>query len=351
MRRKGLIAGFLAMLVILVISTIAMADTPNSAPAATIAMTGQAIVFSNNQTSQMSIKTNAANNSGWLLEAALNPVSLRSSDTQNQAWNVSGTFTLGTTQSPQTTGTATGWVDSTGAGDVQLSDATNAVVLDMSFNITNDGTVSSTVTGQWPTMGIVVQSQTAAATVPAQANNHFFWYLSRSAAMAAYLMLFVSLALGIALKTRFLDQVLKRWRAADLHQFTAMLAMALIGLHVFSLFGDSYLKFNLQGLLLPGASPYRPTWDTFGVIGFYMLLILTFSCFIRKFIGKLAWRIIHYCSYAIFFIIIVHGVQSGTDITSAWTQWLYLLTGTALVFLLLGRFLAPVSIAKTQTAG
>jgi sulfoxide reductase heme-binding subunit YedZ len=354
MWRKVTMAGFLAILMILIITTLAMADTSQSVSPATVAMQGQAIVFSNGQTSELRIKTNSADSSGWLLEVSLDPVSLRSSNTQTQVWNVSGTFILGTPQSPQTTGTAAGWVDSTGTGDVKLSGGSNIVSLDMPFTIASDGTVASTVQGQWP-MVPVVQSQPT--SVPAQPTNHFFWYLSRSAAMAAYLMLFVSLALGIGLKTRYLDQLLKRWRAADLHQFTALLATALIALHIFSLLGDSYLKFNLQGLLLPGASPYRPTWDSFGVIGFYMLLILTFSCYVRRFIGLTAWRFIHYFSFAMFFIIIIHGIKSGTDITASWTQWLYLLSGTSLVFLLLGRFLGsrtnhgnltPVNVVKIQ---
>ena len=183
-----------------------------------------------------------------------------------------------------------------------------------------------------------------------QSSTNFFWYLSRCSALVAYILLFINLFLGIGFKTRYFDRILERWRMLDLHQFTALLAMAFIGLHIFSLLGDAFFKFDLVELVLPGASPYRPVWVTLGVIGFYVLLVLTFSGFVRKFIGQTVWRFIHYAAFFMFFLILFHGIKSGTDTSAVWAQWLYLSTGSILIFLFLWRFLLPRSNTAKQSA-
>ncbi len=347
MWRRLLVAYFLAILAMLVVGGIAFADTPQNTSSATVFMQGQAAMIPGNQTSQLRLKTESADSTGWLLEIALNPVSLRSNNRGNQSVNVAGSFTLGKTQQPVTNGTVTGWFDTSGSGDILLTAQQNSMSLDMTFSIRQDGSVTSNVQGQWPVVP-VIQSQSQSSEGQVQPINHFYWYLSRSSAMAASVLLFVSIFLGIGLKTRFLDRILGRWQAADLHQFTAVVAMALIGLHIFSLLGDSYLKFDWGGLFIPSASPYRPLWDALGVIGFYVLLVVTFSCYIRKFIGPVAWRILHYASFITFFLILFHGIKSGTDTTAPWTQWLYFTTGTILVLLFLWRFMSSHTSAARQ---
>jgi methionine sulfoxide reductase heme-binding subunit len=92
----------------------------------------------------------------------------------------------------------------------------------------------------------------------------------------------------------------ERWRAADLHQFTALLGMALVGLHVFSLLGDTYHKYSLAQVLVPFTAIYRPGWTAWGIVGFYGLMIVTFSCYLRKYIGQKVWRAIHFASFGLF---------------------------------------------------
>jgi predicted ferric reductase len=171
-----------------------------------------------------------------------------------------------------------------------------------------------------------------------------FWYISRTAALTAYLLFFVNIVLGLGMKLKFLDQFFERWRAADLHQFTALLGMAFVGLHIFSLLGDTYYKYSLTQLLVPFTAIYRPGWTAWGVVGFYGLMIVTFSCYLRKYIGQKVWRIIHFASFGLFWAIIFHGIKTGIDITSLWVKAMYISTGTIVAFLFLLRlqnFLSP----------
>jgi hypothetical protein len=341
--RRGLIAFFLVILAILIISSVTFADTSTSDSTATLTMQGQAAMVSGNLNSQLRLKTSSTDSSRWLLEVSLDPVNLKSNDGVSQVWNVNGSFTLGLPQSPIATGTATGWVGSGGTGDVVLSGGGNSTSLDMSFNIGDNGLVTATVKGQWPVPPSV---QSPSASTPVQPTNHFFWYLSRVAALLAYSLLCLNIFLGLGLKTKLLDRIAQRWRTLDLHRFTAMLALGFVFLHIFSLLGDQYFSFTLNSLFIPGASPYRPFWTALGMLSFYLLLVIIVTGLIRSRINKTVWTVIHYASYLVFFLILYHGLRAGTDTSMAGTQWLYIITGMGAVFLFLIRFVPGFRTAE-----
>ncbi len=204
--------------------------------------------------------------------------------------------------------------------------------------------------GSIVTLTLVIFSGTALASGPTMISPalelsstpsvSIFWYLSRTSAMVAYILLFFSICLGLGLKLRYLDRISKRRQTLDLHRLTSILALAFIGLHIFTLLGDGYFNFGLKELLVPFASPYQPVWTTLGVLSLYGVLAVTFTSRARKAIGEGAWRVIHRLSYPLFFAILVHGVRNGSDTSAIWAQGLYVGTGAILAFLLLRRFLA-----------
>jgi predicted ferric reductase len=169
--------------------------------------------------------------------------------------------------------------------------------------------------------------------------DQIYWYISRTAAITAYILLFLNFSLGIGLKSKCLDPWPGRWRAFDLHKFTAILGGSLAVLHVFSLLGDTYLHFSLKSLLVPLASSFQPLWTALGVIGLYGGAIIVLSSYLSKLIGKKVWRTVHYISYVLFFVVLFHGLKTGTDSSLVWMQVLYIFTGSAAAFLLLWRFL------------
>lgn len=341
MRYKWLAIFILITIAFILFGNTVLADTPAADTSQTVAMKGQAAMIDGYRSSQLHLRMESSDSSAWLLEISLSPISIRSNNLENPAWNVNGTFTLGMSGRPLVTGTASGWTDASGKGEIALSGKqTYSASLNVAFNIAQDGSITGTAQGQWPVLATSASQSSAAQSQPV---SHFFWYLSRTSAIVAYILLFINLCLGIGIKIRYFDKVLKRVPALDLHQFTGMLALGFIFLHVFSILGDTYFNFGLKGLLVPGASPYRPTWDSLGVVAFYALLVIVVSCIVRKYIGKITWRVIHYASLAIFFIVLIHGIGSGTDTAAPWNQWLYISTGIVVVFLYLVRLLAPRS--------
>lgn len=85
--------------------------------------------------------------------------------------------------------------------------------------------------------------------------THEYWYLSRAAGFTAYILLFVSMALGISITARMGRR--QRNVMYELHRFTTILALAFTLFHVVILLGDGYFNFSPFQLAVPFASPYR----------------------------------------------------------------------------------------------
>jgi len=167
--------------------------------------------------------------------------------------------------------------------------------------------------------------------------NHEFWYLSRAAGFTAYLLLFVSVALGISMGTRLTDRIARRNAIFDLHRFTTILALAFTLFHVYILLGDSYFNFNVWQLSVPFLTPYR-TWQTaVGLASVYVLMLLVISFYVRQFIGYRAWRTLHYLTFALFAGATLHGLSAGTDTSQAWAKLIYVVTGAGTVALIMYR--------------
>lgn len=170
-----------------------------------------------------------------------------------------------------------------------------------------------------------------------------YWFLSRSSAMAAYVALWLSMALGLAMTGRTAHVWPGGPTALDLHQYLSLLGLNLALFHALILLGDRYIGYGLMDVLVPFASSgYRPLWVGVGQTAFYVLIIVALSFYVRKHIGNRAWRFIHYFSLGGYLLALSHGIRSGTDSGSTIIDGIYLISGISLVYLLVYRLLVTV---------
>jgi predicted ferric reductase len=181
---------------------------------------------------------------------------------------------------------------------------------------------------------------------------HAFWFLSRASALVAYLLLWLSMCLGMMIT----NKLARLWPggpvAFDLHQHTSLLGVAFALFHGLILLGDQYIHTNLLHTVIPfGMKEYQPFWVGLGQLGFYLMVIVSFSFYVRKQITPRIWRLIHYLSFASFLMALAHGITSGSDTSAAWTQGMYWFTGGSFLFLfvfrLLGRLVKPTAARQT----
>jgi predicted ferric reductase len=167
-----------------------------------------------------------------------------------------------------------------------------------------------------------------------------FWYLSRGSAVAAYWILWLAMCMGVIITNKMAQLWPGIPPAYEIHQYTSLLGMGFALFHALILTGDKYINYTLLQVFVPFASQdYRPVWVGIGQIAFYVWALVNISFYVRKRIGKKAWRLIHFASYASFLAVMVHGLFSGTDTSAAWIQYLYWLSGASLLLLTVYRIM------------
>lgn len=139
------------------------------------------------------------------------------------------------------------------------------------------------------------------------------WFITRGAASAAYVVLTVVTALGLAIGTRAFDSVMQRWRVLDLHQVLTLALVGLILLHLGTLAFDPYLPFGIVHLIWPVGELYNPLPVALGVIALYTLVLVVVSSWVRPQLPYRVWRAIHYLSFVAFIVLTLHGILTGTD--------------------------------------
>jgi predicted ferric reductase len=160
------------------------------------------------------------------------------------------------------------------------------------------------------------------------------WYITRASGLMAYFLLWLSTAWGLAVSSKIFDRMLHRTFTYDYHQFLSLLSIGFVALHVGVLMYDRYLPYTLVQVLVPFLSPYRPFWVGLGVIGLYLILLVTVTFYLRGRIGSRAFRSIHVLSLVAYLGVAAHAVFAGTDSALWFTQMLYAVTFLITVFLI-----------------
>ena len=163
------------------------------------------------------------------------------------------------------------------------------------------------------------------------------WVILRSAGIGAYLMVFLSVAWGLVATSGALGRRVSKASAVSLHQFLSTCGLLLLGIHVGGLLVDPFMPFGAAEILVPGAASYRPVATAFGVIAMYATVVVLVTSWIRRRIGTTWWRRIHLLAAPAFVLSLAHGLFSGSDSTRPWMWWMYLVTGSVVVFLVVLR--------------
>jgi predicted ferric reductase len=162
---------------------------------------------------------------------------------------------------------------------------------------------------------------------------HIWWFISRSAGIVAFLLLWLSTAWGLAVPSKIFDPLLARFHTFDFHEFISLLAVGFLLLHIFVLTLDHYLPYSLIQILIPFIAPANAFWVGIGVIAFYLILLVTVTFYMRRRIGMHTFRMIHLFSLVAFVGAALHGIFSGTDTPLTAMKLMYEGTFLSIVFL------------------
>ncbi|MDX6287982.1 MAG: hypothetical protein QOG53_3467 [Frankiales bacterium] len=147
-------------------------------------------------------------------------------------------------------------------------------------------------------------------------NGTLPWYVARSGGLVTYVLLTVSVIFGTAVAARaFRNKPGLPWMNG-MHEWLGTLTLGFLGVHVVGLLLDTYIGFSIVEVLVPFTSHYRPGVVAWGIVAFYLLLVVQLSA---RFRGKLPrkwrplWKRAHMMAYPLFIVSTVHLLTVGTD--------------------------------------
>ncbi len=174
--------------------------------------------------------------------------------------------------------------------------------------------------------------------IPSARPSSMPWYITRSAAITAYILLFFLIVMGENMATGLTYQFITPPHAWLIHKYLGVSFGLALLVHIISLTFDSFLPFGIGDIFLPLNSGYQPVALAFGRVGFYLVLIIMLSSLISRFQRSSWWRKLHFLVYPLFILALLHGLFIGTDSRSIFMLVIYYITGLIFIALLFNRF-------------
>ncbi len=163
------------------------------------------------------------------------------------------------------------------------------------------------------------------------------WYLGRGTGVVALVMFTVTVVLGIVNRSGRAASWLPRFAVTDLHRTAALTGTTLVGIHVGTLLFDPYAQLRLVDLVLPFGGAYRPLWLGLGTTALDLLVAVVVTSLLRHRIGPRLFRAVHWATYALWPVALLHGLGTGTDAATAWFRGVALTCVLAVTGALLWR--------------
>jgi sulfoxide reductase heme-binding subunit YedZ len=155
------------------------------------------------------------------------------------------------------------------------------------------------------------------------------WALGRGTGVVALILFTISIVLGIITRSGRPAITLPRFGVTLLHRNASLLGSIFVVIHIISLFFDPYSKLTFIDSVVPFLGTVKPFWLGLGTVAFDLALALVITGLLRQRIGQKAFRFIHWFSYAMWPIALIHSIGNGTDAGTGWFIALAVLcTGT-----------------------
>ena len=148
--------------------------------------------------------------------------------------------------------------------------------------------------------------------------NEALWALGRGTGVVALVMFTATLVLGIVSRSGRPVAGLGRFGLNELHRTAALTGVGLIAVHLTSLFFDPYAQLKVVDLVVPFVGTYRPFYLGLGTVAVDLLLVITVVSLLRNAVGPRVFRAVHWLTYALWPVALVHGLGTGTDAGSLW---------------------------------
>ncbi|MDB4873840.1 MAG: Ferric reductase domain protein transrane component, N-terminal domain [Gemmatimonadetes bacterium] len=138
--------------------------------------------------------------------------------------------------------------------------------------------------------------------------------------LATVYLLSANVLLGLLMSARY--NPWKRWphkriNILKLHNWTAYIGLGLAVLHPIPLLFADKPHFGIGDILFPVSSPEQPFVNSLGAIALYLLAFTVITSIYRAEIGRQRWKPLHYLTYLVAALFIVHGSLSDQHLDNS----------------------------------
>jgi sulfoxide reductase heme-binding subunit YedZ len=163
------------------------------------------------------------------------------------------------------------------------------------------------------------------------------WYATRATGLVALVLLTAGMALGLLTSVRYEHQRWPRFITIGLHRSMSLLACAFTAVHITTTVLDSFVPIGVADVFVPFISGYRPIWLGLGAIATDLLIALTVTSLLRARLSYRTWKLVHWAAYLCWPVAVLHGLGSGSDVSTRWVLALTLCCVGAIVCLIAWR--------------
>jgi predicted ferric reductase len=148
-------------------------------------------------------------------------------------------------------------------------------------------------------------------------SDQVLWYATRGAGAVSLVLLTVVVVLGITSAMRVQSAAWPRFVTTGLHRNLALMTLVFLAIHIITAIVDPFTALGIPALI-PFASSYRTFWLGLGAVALYLLIAIVLTSLLRSLFGTRAWRAVHWLTYAMWPIALIHGFGTGSDSRFSW---------------------------------
>jgi predicted ferric reductase len=150
-------------------------------------------------------------------------------------------------------------------------------------------------------------------------DSELIWLQTRAMGLLAYAFLFASITIG---EWRMITKNKEEFGLFRYHPGISAASIVIVLAHFISAVADNYKWGRLLKLSQYLGLSFTDKWLTFlslGVISFYAMALVGATSYPRgiRLVKYKGWKLIHFLSYAAFFMAYIHAVNLGTDIKTS----------------------------------
>lgn len=140
-----------------------------------------------------------------------------------------------------------------------------------------------------------------------------FWALGRASGVVLLVLMTASMLLGMLTRSGRPLLRLPRFGVQLVHRDVALLSVAFLVVHVGSLLLDPYAQLRLVDVLSPFRAAASPIAVGLGTTALDLAIAVTVTALLRRRLGRRVFRTVHWATYALWPIAVLHGITNGSD--------------------------------------